>query len=71
MHTVCTCRDSRSFSSIPLSAVDTTVFGVVLETAIQHSTLGEDGIELPTVFRECIDHLETTGKYGHKHKYYT
>lgn len=41
---------------------DTTVFGVVLETAIQHSTLGEDGIELPTVFRECIDHLETTAK---------
>ncbi|KAL5473299.1 hypothetical protein EMCRGX_G027768 [Ephydatia muelleri] len=37
---------------------DSTVFGVPLETAIERSRLGSDGIELPTVFRQCIDFIE-------------
>ena len=47
----------------PLS--DLTVFGVTLELAIQRSLLGTDGIELPTVFRLCIDYLEENGKSQH------
>ena len=39
------------------------VFGVSLQTAVYRSQLGTDGIELPTVFRECIDYLEENGKY--------
>lgn len=37
------------------------LFGVSLQTAISHSVLGKDGIELPTVFRQCIDYLEENG----------
>lgn len=40
---------------------DLTVFGVSLDVAIQRSLLGIDGIELPTVFRLCIDYLEENG----------
>ena len=47
-------------SVLPYS--DIAVFGVSLETAIQRSQLGTDNIELPTVFRECIDDLENRGK---------
>jgi len=36
---------------------------VPLELAIQRSLLGTDGIELPTVFRECIFYLEEHCKY--------
>ena len=42
---------------------DLPIFGVTLETAIQRSLLGTDGIELPTVFRECISYLEGHCKY--------
>ena len=42
---------------------DLTVFGVTLELAIQRSLIGTDGIELPTVFRLCIDYLEENGKH--------
>ena len=38
-----------------------TVFGVNLQTAVYRSELGADGIELPTVFRQCIDYLEENG----------
>lgn len=38
------------------------VFGVSLETAVQRSQLGTDGVELPTVFREFIDFLEEHGE---------
>ena len=38
------------------------MFGVSLLTAVQRSKLAGDGIELPTVFRECIDVLEEQGK---------
>ena len=41
-----------------------TVFGVSLQTAVYRSQLGTDGIELPTVFRECIDYLEENGKFS-------
>ncbi|XP_019852507.1 PREDICTED: ralA-binding protein 1-like isoform X2 [Amphimedon queenslandica] len=34
------------------------VFGVSLQTAVYRSELGNDGIELPTIFRQCIDYLE-------------
>ena len=44
------------------SLSDLTVFGVTLELAIQRSLIGTDGIELPTVFRLCIDYLEENGK---------
>ena len=44
------------------SVSDLTVFGVTLELAIQRSLIGTDGIELPTVFRLCIDYLEENGK---------
>lgn len=37
---------------------DLPIFGSPLEVAIQRSLLGTDGIELPTVFRECISFLE-------------
>lgn len=47
------------------SLSDLTVFGVTLELAIQRSLLGTDGIELPTVFRLCIDYLEENGKSQH------
>ena len=36
------------------------VFGVSVEVAVQRSIL-VDGIELPTVFRQCIDFLEERG----------
>ena len=39
------------------------VFGVSLQTAVYRSQLGTDGVELPTVFRECIDYLEENGKF--------
>ncbi len=38
------------------------VFGVNLQTAVYRSQLGSDDIELPTVFRECIDYLEENGE---------
>ena len=38
------------------------MFGVPLETAIERSRLGSDGIELPTVFRQCIDFIEDNGE---------
>lgn len=41
---------------------DSAVFGAPLEVAIQRSTLGTDQLELPTVFRQCIDYLEENGK---------
>jgi RalA-binding protein 1 len=40
---------------------DSAVFGVTVEVAIQRSTLGTDQLELPTVFRQCIDFLEEHG----------
>ena len=51
---------------MPLSLLfvtDLTVFGVTLDLAIQRSLLAMDGIELPTVFRICIDYLEQNGEY--------
>lgn len=42
-------------------AEDSIVFGVNLLTAVQRSRIAADGIELPTVFRECIDFLEENG----------
>ena len=36
------------------------VFGVKLEIAVSRSKIA-DGIELPTVFRECIYYLEEKG----------
>ena len=42
-------------------AEDNTVFGVNLLTAVQRSRIAADGIELPTIFRECIDFLEENG----------
>ena len=42
--------------------LDLTVFGVTLDVAIQRSLLATDGIELPTVFRLCIDYLEENGE---------
>ena len=41
---------------------DSAVFGAPLEVAIQRSVLGTDQLELPTVFRQCIDFLEENGK---------
>lgn len=41
---------------------DLAVFGAPLEVAVQRSTLGTDGLELPTAFRQCIDFLEEHGK---------
>ena len=38
------------------------VFGVNLQTAVYRSLLGADDIQLPTVFRECIDYLEENGE---------
>ena len=43
---------------------DSAVFGAPLEVAIQRSTLGTDQLELPTVFRQCIDYLEENGKWS-------
>ena len=37
------------------------MFGVPLEVAVQRSIV-VDGIELPTVFRQCIDFLEENGE---------
>lgn len=42
---------------------DNIVFGVNLLTAVQRSRIAADGIELPTVFRECIDFLEENGMH--------
>ena len=36
------------------------VFGVPVDVAVQRSIL-VDGVELPTVFRQCIDFLEERG----------
>ena len=52
--------------SLPLSfpvllSPDSAVFGVTVEVAVQRSTLGTDQLELPTVFRQCIDFLEEHG----------
>ena len=38
------------------------MFGVPLETAIERSKLGSDNIELPIVFRQCIDFIEDKGE---------
>ena len=46
-----------ALSSISLPS-DLPIFGAPLELAIQRSLLGADGLELPTVFRECIGYLE-------------
>ena len=48
---------------VVFSPPDLTVFGVSLELAIQRSLVGTDGIELPTVFRLCVDYLEENGTY--------
>ena len=48
------------FPPLSLSA-DSAVFGVTVEVAVQRSTLGTDQLELPTVFRQCIDFLEEHG----------
>lgn len=45
-----------------VSFSDSAVFGAPLEVAIQRSTLGTDQLELPTVFRQCIDFLEENGE---------
>ena len=37
------------------------MFGVKLEVAVARSKIA-DGIELPTVFRECIYYLEEKGE---------
>ena len=37
------------------------MFGVPLEVAVSRSKIA-DGIELPTVFRECIYYLEEKGR---------
>lgn len=37
------------------------VFGVPLAVAVERSKC-HDGIELPAIFRECIDHIEEHGK---------
>ena len=51
--------------SFPLSPSpslpDSAVFGATLDVAVQRSTLGTDQLELPTVFRQCIDFLEEHG----------
>lgn len=44
-----------------ICAEDNIVFGVNLLTAVQRSRIAADGIELPTIFRECIDFLEEHG----------
>ena len=36
------------------------VFGVSLAVAVERSKC-HDGIELPVIFRECIDHIEEHG----------
>ena len=41
---------------------DSAVFGATLEVAVQRSTIATDQLELPTVFRQCIDFLEEHGK---------
>ena len=53
-----------SINNIPLVFIyllSFSVFGVNLQTAVYRSQLGTDDIELPTVFRECIDLLEENG----------
>ena len=45
------------------------MFGVTLQTAVYRSELGNDGVELPTVFRQCIDYLEENGNYTLHHYY--
>ncbi len=56
-NSVCVCDTYRS-----LYFVDAPVFGVSLETAVGRSQVAGDGIQLPTVFRECIDYLEQNGE---------
>ena len=36
------------------------VFGVPIEVAVARSKC-HDGVQLPAVFRECIDHIEEFG----------
>lgn len=43
-----------------LAPPENPVFGVPVDVAVQRSVLA-DGIELPTVFRQCIDFLEERG----------
>lgn len=42
------------------SDVDQKVFGVPLAVAVERSKC-HDGIQLPVVFRECIDYIEELG----------
>jgi RalA-binding protein 1 len=49
-------KKKADLSALPLNPV----FGVPLSLAVQRSVI-VDGIELPTVFRECIDFLEERG----------
>lgn len=44
----------------PRFQIDTQVFGVSLEDAIARSVI-QDEIPLPTVFRECLDFIESIG----------
>ena len=53
---------SPSFPLSPSPSLpDSAVFGATLDVAVQRSTLGTDQLELPTVFRQCIDFLEEHG----------
>ena len=58
MSLVCWCQCFRIYC-----VLDAPVFGVTMEMAIQRSQIAADGIELPTVFRECIDFLEENGEW--------
>ena len=67
MYNALICSQHRFF----FSTEDNIVFGVNLLTAVQRSRIAADGIELPTIFRECIDFLEENGiilyLYHHTH----
>ena len=46
--------------SSTVEVVEKPVFGVALVTALEHSR-SHDGIQLPAIFRECIDYIEEHG----------
>lgn len=54
-------KEKSNKHKVVKSKEDSIVFGVNLLTAVQRSRIAADGIELPTVFRECIDFLEENG----------
>lgn len=43
------------------------VFGVSLLVAIDRSRC-HDGVEIPVVVRDCIDHIQDCGKFRHIQK---